>query len=130
MTKRLSLRERLEALENEQRFSTWLLSNRYLESLTGVELEAFARAGELPDPVPNRPSRLDGLDRESLVKLWEEDERLCGYRSSEDLMHFSRYGKWPEEMGRFRYSQQDGKVFAQWRLIESSPDKKTPGDQQ
>src|SRR5260370_31275058 len=99
MTKRSSIRERLELLENEHRFLTWVLSHRFLDSLTVNELEAFAHDNRLPDPAPNRPSRLDGLDRKSLLKLWEDDERILGHRTGEDLKHFSTHGHWPEQRG-------------------------------
>ena len=41
-------------------------------------LETWASGGGLPDPIPNRPSRLDTMDRKSLRKLWEEDELRLG----------------------------------------------------
>jgi hypothetical protein len=49
-------------LESKRRFLDWFVRNRFYESLTTDEFETFAREGQFPDPLPNRPSRLDGLD--------------------------------------------------------------------
>ena len=119
MPKRSSIRERLELLEKEHRFLTWVLSYRFIESLTVNELEAFAHDNSLPDPAPNRLSRLEGLDRNSLLKLWEEQERLLEYRSSEDLKHFCTHGRWPEELGRLKYSHKDGNISVELEKAEA-----------
>ena len=59
---RSSILNRLERVENECRFVNWFLAQRFIESLTDDELEAYADEGRFPEPVPNRPSKLDGLD--------------------------------------------------------------------
>ena len=66
-----SIRERLEKLESECKFLDWFVSERFWATLTREELETWASGGNLPDPIPNRPSSLDTLDRKSLLKLWE-----------------------------------------------------------
>jgi len=73
-----TIRKRLKRLENNRRFLDWFVQSRFYESFTAVELDIFARDGKLPDPLSDRPSRLDRLDRKVLLKLWEEDERSLG----------------------------------------------------
>src|SRR5215831_1408091 len=74
-----NLKSRVERLEKEQQFRTWIGFERFLESLTDEQLEELAlhwRFPEvLPEPLPKGASRLDGLDRKTLLKLWEESER-------------------------------------------------------
>jgi hypothetical protein len=71
-------KSRLERLEAEQQFRTWFGFVRFLEGLSNEQLEDVAiywRFPEpLPEPLPIGASRLDGLDRKSLLKLWEEEE--------------------------------------------------------
>ena len=77
-----SIQERLKRLENQGRFLQWLQFERFLEGLTDAQLEAYTRQGRLPqplpEPLPKGASRLDVLDRKSLIKLWEENERILG----------------------------------------------------
>ena len=54
--------------------------HRFYATLTLEELETCASGAGFPDPIPNRSSSLDTLDRESLLKLWEEDEQKFGGR--------------------------------------------------
>jgi hypothetical protein len=61
------------------------------------------------------------LDRKSLLKLWEEDERVFEGRSKEELDFYADNGSWPEAKGRLHYSMQDGKLFVEWR---SGPEEK------
>src|SRR5450755_4339929 len=99
-----SVRDRLEKLENRRRFLDWFVMARLYDSFTTDELEAFASGRGYPDPIPNRPSSLDTLDRKSLVKLWEENERVYEGRSHEDLEYYTQTGSWPKEKGRLHYS--------------------------
>jgi hypothetical protein len=69
-----SIRDRLAKLEDQRRFRDWFVRHRFYATLTFEELETCASGGGLPDPIPNRPSSVDTLDRKSLLKLWEEDE--------------------------------------------------------
>lgn len=120
MAKRSSILERLELLEKEHRFLTWVLTQRFIDSLTEDELKAFARENRLPDPAPNRPSRLDGLDRKSLLKLWEEEERILEYRSNEDVEQFCTHGHWPEQLSRLNYSYKNGTVIVSTEKVAAS----------
>jgi hypothetical protein len=58
---------------------------------------------------------VDTLDRNSLLKLWEEDERVFGGRNHEELEFYADNGFWPEGRGRLHYSMQDGKLVVEWR---------------
>ena len=110
-----SVRERLARLENRHQFLGWFVWQRFYASLSLVELETYASGGGFPDPIPNRTSSLDTLDRKSLLKLWEEDERLFRGRSHADREYFADTGSWPEQKGSLHYSMQDGKLFVEWR---------------
>ncbi len=110
-----SVRDRLARLEKRRRFLDWFVWQRFYASLTLEELETGAAGGDFPDPIPNRPSSMDTLDRKSLLKLWEEDERIFRGRSEADREYFVDNGVWPEQRGRLHYSMQDGKLFVEWR---------------
>ena len=110
-----SIRDRLAKLENGRRFLDWFVRHRLFDSLTSEELETCASGGGFPNPIPNRPSSLDTLDQKSLLKLWEEDERVFGGRSKEEL-EFSDNGSWPEAEGRLHYLVQGGNC-----LLYTSP---------
>jgi hypothetical protein len=94
---------------------TGLRGSRLFDSFTSEELETCASGGGFPDSLPNRPSSLDTLDRKSLLKLWEEDERVFEGRSKEELDFYADNGSWPEATGRLHYFLQDGKLFVEWR---------------
>ena len=83
------------------RFRRWLQCERFLEGLNEDQLLAFARHGYLPEPLPEPlpmgKSRLDGLDRKSLTKLWRESERILAGRSKEELRLYATHGHWPEQ---------------------------------
>ena len=68
----LSLEMRLERLEKEARFDTWLWFERFLESLTEQQLEDLATHWRWPEPMPPPlpigASKLDSLDRKTLRK--------------------------------------------------------------
>jgi hypothetical protein len=87
-----SIPRRLARLEAKRRFLDWFLNQRFYQSLTEHELMTFAVTGQLPDPLPDRPSSLDSLDRKTLHRLWKEDERIFGDRSQEELEFFSTNG--------------------------------------
>ena len=108
--------DRLIRLENQRHFLEWFALNRFYASLTLDELETYESDGKLPDPIPNRPSSLDQLDRKSLLRLWEEYKRKYGRRSPEELECYVKNGFWPEQRGRFHYSMQDGRLVVGWRI--------------
>ena len=72
---------------------------RFLEGLSEQQLELYARHGQLPEPLPEPlpqgASRLDGLDRRSLIRLWEAHEREFGERTAEELNFYCSHGHWP-----------------------------------
>jgi hypothetical protein len=45
----VTLRERIELLEEELRFRIWIRQNRFLESFSIEELEAWSMTGERPE---------------------------------------------------------------------------------
>jgi hypothetical protein len=116
-----SVQNRLEKLEKEQRFIQWFLAQRFNGSLTLDELCVMADGGKIPDPVPNRPSELDGLDRDTLLKRWEQDERLLGGRTVAELKCYVKSGLWPEQKAKFHYSMKDGNLIAEWQIASETP---------
>jgi hypothetical protein len=68
-----SIQDRLKHFEDRRRFLTWFAFERFLESLTQEQLEAYARDRRWPEPLPEPllqgASRLDRLDRKTLVRL-------------------------------------------------------------
>jgi hypothetical protein len=96
------------------------MDQRLLEGFTQEQLQALAREGRwpepLPEPLPKGKSRLHRLDRKSLVKLWEESERLFGHRRQEEDAFFGEHGYWPEQRMRPRYYRQDGCLCVEWQL--------------
>ncbi len=70
----------------------------------------------LPEPVPNRPSSLDRLDRVSLLKLWDRAEQIFAHRTSQDLQCFREQGRWPEQLGSLHYSNINGVLHVEWRV--------------
>ena len=116
MTRRRSILTRLEKVESERCFVIWFLQQRFMDSLAEDELDKYVREGIWPDPAPNRSSPLDQLDRNALLKRWQEDLRYYEGRSSEDLQGFSKHGRWPEELGRLHYSNVNSGVQVEWRI--------------
>src|SRR5260221_2688314 len=110
-----SIWDRLDKLENRRKFLDWFVKARLYDSLTDDELEACASGRGYPDPIPNRPSGLDTLDRKSLVKLWQEDCRMHEGRSHADLEYYTQTGYWPEQKGRLHYYEEAGKLGIEWR---------------
>jgi len=78
----LSLETRLERLEKEARFEAWLWFQRFLESVTEQQLEDLATHWRWPEPMPPPlpigASKLDSLDRQTLQKMFEQNEREFG----------------------------------------------------
>ncbi len=109
-----SISRRVAKLEAKRRFLDWFVRMRFYESLTEQELTTFALSGQLPDPIPNGPSRMDRLDRKTLHRLWREHERTFGVRTQEELAYFTTNGFWPEQKGGLHYSMQDGKLIMEW----------------
>jgi hypothetical protein len=109
-----SIARRLAKLEAKRRFLDWFAKQRFYHSLTEQELVTFALDGQLPLPIPNRPSTMDSLDRKTLLRLWKDDERTFGGRSEEELAFFTTKGFWPEQSGRLHYSMHDGKPTVEW----------------
>jgi hypothetical protein len=110
----LTTRDRLLKLEKQRRFLNWFAQARFFDSLTDDELGTYACTGKLPAPVPYRPSRMDQMDRNSLLKLWEEQEQQFAGRSLEEVEHFGKHGFWPEQKNRVEYWSQDGNLFVAW----------------
>ncbi len=72
-----------------------------LARFTCDELETLAETGKWPESMlcasfAERPSELDGLDRKTLLKRWEEDERFLAGRSEDELKYYVEHGYWPE----------------------------------
>src|SRR5579864_4637029 len=96
-----TLDARIARLEREKRFREWFYFERYLEGLTNRQLEFYVHHGQWPEPVPEPlppgASRLDRMDRKSLIRLWEEHEREFGSRTGEELTFYCAHGHWPEQ---------------------------------
>jgi hypothetical protein len=94
-------KDRIDRLELEIRFREWLWHERLLESLSVEQLEVYACLGLLPEPLPEflprGKSALDGLDRQRLRQLWEQDMRRFVGRGKEELIFFCFHGHWPEQ---------------------------------
>ena len=94
-----SIESRLERLESEVDFRAWIRMKRMFENMSIGELENLASTGQWPDRVDPPPgaSRLDAMDRQSLLKLWKEDQAKFAGRNREDIAFFTRYGHWTEQ---------------------------------
>jgi hypothetical protein len=111
-----SIRSRLVKLEDKQRFLDWFVMERFHATLTFEELSTYARYGELPNPLPAPSALPEGMDRKSLIKLWEEEERILGGRSSQEFEYYAKNGTWLEQNGEFHFSNQDGNLIVEWRV--------------
>jgi len=109
-----SIRRRLDELEAKRRFLEWFAKQRFYRTLTERELMTFALDGQLPVPIPTRPSTIHSLDRKTLLRLWQDDERTFSGRTEEELAFFTMNGFWPEQRGRFHYSMHAGKLTVEW----------------
>jgi hypothetical protein len=69
-------------LEKEAGFRRWLDFSRLLENLSDSQLEKVAIYFRFPDPMPAPlpvgMSKLDGLDRKTLLGMWEEEDQDAG----------------------------------------------------
>jgi hypothetical protein len=101
-------RKRLRRLEKEAKFRPWLDFSRLLENLSDSQAEEIAiyfRFQEaMPEPLPVGMSILDGLDRKTLLSMWEEEEQTISRimrelkgRSEEDHQFYLHQGRWPEQ---------------------------------
>ena len=90
---------RIARLEREKRFRDWLTLKRFLESFTDPQLELFVLYGRLPEPLPEPlpagASRLDGLDRKTLIRMWEAEEQDFEGRTDEEIDFYCNHGHWP-----------------------------------
>ena len=100
---------RIARLEREQQLIRWVIFSRFLEGLSDEQLKDLAVRWRFPDPLPEPltkgASRLDGLDRKNLLKLWEEEEyetarimREQEGRNEDELKFKQQHGHWPEEV--------------------------------
>jgi hypothetical protein len=75
-----TLRKRLRRVEKEAGFRRWLDFSRLHENLSDSQLEEiaihFRFPDPMPEPLPTGMSKLDGLDRKTLLMMWEEEERI------------------------------------------------------
>ena len=95
----------------------WVVRERFIHGFTADELQRS------DDPLHNRPCKLDGMDRKSLLKLREEQERFFGGRSAEELKCYVLKHVWPKKW--IEYSIEDDKVVFRWR-IEPTEDIRDP----
>ena len=102
-----TLRTRLSRLEKEAGFRRWLDFSRLLENLSDSQIENIAiyfRFPEpMPEPLPIGMSKLDGLDRKTLLTMWEEEERTISRimhemkgRNEDEQRFYLHHGGWPE----------------------------------
>jgi hypothetical protein len=84
-------------------FNLW----RLLENLSDSQIEEIAIYFRFPDPMPEPlpigMSKLDGLDRKTLLGMWEEEEQAISRimhelkgRSEEEHRFYLHHGGWPE----------------------------------
>jgi hypothetical protein len=111
-----SRRERLEQLEKRRQFLNWFIRERFYASLTADELECFAPGGNLPEPLPNRLSALDGLDRKSLVRLFKKRNGEFGHRSQDEMEFYCLNGCWPQQRIRSHYFLHEGRLSVEWHF--------------
>jgi hypothetical protein len=118
----------MERLEKEQRFQEWLWYERFLEGLTDEQLEIAATEWRFPEPMPEPlpwgASKLDRLDRKSLLKLWQESERVFGHRTRNELKFYADNGYWPEQRMLPRYCLQDGRLSVEWQCQPEGEDQR------
>jgi hypothetical protein len=102
-----TLRKRLRRLEKEAGFRRWLDFSRLLENLSDSQVEEIAIYFRFPDPMPEPlpfgTSKLDGLDRKTLLHMREEEERTISRimrelkgRNEEEHRFYLHHAGWPE----------------------------------
>lgn len=94
------LKNRLDRLEKEKRFLQWFYANDTFSRCTEEELKTYLETQKWPDwvlcgAIDDRTSELDGLDRKTLLKLFEEDERLFGNLSKDEVKVYVEHGTLP-----------------------------------
>ena len=103
-----TLNKRVRRLEKEAGFRRWLDLSRLLENLSDSQLEEVAIYFRFPDPMPEPlsigMSKLGGLDRKTLLRMWEESERTTARimhdmegRNEEERKFHLHHGRWPEK---------------------------------
>jgi hypothetical protein len=112
-------------LESERRFLNMFICERFLDSLTADELRAFAQDGRLPDPVPNRPSRVDGVKLMNSIKLRAKQKRIFGGFTRDELICYGTCGVWPRK--RLHYSTKNGGFVAKWQIDPAEDDEHSAG---
>ncbi len=114
-----SLKSRLERLEKEQRFQRWYAVEDALWRFTQEEREIYATTGRIPESLPfDEPGRLDGLDRKTLLKLFEEHQRFTGSVTRDDAAFYLVHRTFPREetlKHMERYFKRTGELLKQAR---------------
>ena len=94
-----NLKSRIAQVEKEAMFRRWFYFSSFLEGLSDGQIEEIALhwrfPDPLPEPLPSGMSELDGLDRKSLIRRWEESERVTSRimrRTSEHTEFEVRHG--------------------------------------
>src|SRR5215472_12532760 len=97
-----NIEARLDRIEKELQFRTWIYEERLLESLSVEELEHMNATGEWPQKPPPAPgeSRLDTMDRRSLIELWKSHSLQFEGRNSDQVDFWVRHGHWTEQACR------------------------------
>jgi hypothetical protein len=95
----LKIEARLERIENELRFWLWVMTKRMSESMSLQEIEELRATGQWPErpAPPPGASRLDGMDRKDLEKLWKADIEWEKGKSKSQTAFYCRHGHWPEQ---------------------------------
>jgi hypothetical protein len=104
-----TLKNRVEELYEGAHFQRWLEVDRFLEAFSEAQLEEIFVRGFWPHPLPRQlpagMSRLDGLDRKVLIKLWKDSEREIARimveiasRNEEERRFQLHHGHWPEQI--------------------------------
>jgi hypothetical protein len=96
-----SIKNRLERCEGRVRFLEWLRIERFLERFNEEQLENYIHNKQFPDtlpaPLPPGKSRLDQLDRKSLIRLWQEHEREWEGRTEQEFNFYIDHCHWAEQ---------------------------------
>ena len=79
-----SIRDRLIRLENRRRFLDW--------ASPSMSFKLARRAESYRTLYRTDRAVLDKLDRKSLLRLWEENERIFGGRNREELEFYADHG--------------------------------------
>ena len=95
----VTVRKRLDRIEDEVRFRAWIGAERMLESMSEEELQTLAVTGQWPDrpePAPGTSS-LDDMSRQDLIKLWKDALRRFAGRNSKEMEFYALHGHWPDQ---------------------------------